>query len=89
MKRITSRAHIERIKRMDCILCGAPGPSSAHHLREGQGMGQRADDVLAVPLCWHCHQGPEGIHGNRALLRVRKMEELDLLAMTIERLLVA
>lgn len=36
MKRITNKAHVERIKRMDCCLCGATGPSDAHHIREGQ-----------------------------------------------------
>lgn len=87
MKRITSRAHIDRIKRMDCCLCGAIGPSDAHHIREGQGMSQRAGDYLAVPLCKSCHQGPQGVHGDKTMLRVYKVEELDLLAITLERLL--
>lgn len=87
MKRITSKAHIERIKHMDCILCGAAGPSDAHHIRTGQGMGQRADDVLAVPLCKACHQGPHGIHGDRAMLRINKVDEMDLLAMTLKEVL--
>ncbi|MGL4480439.1 MAG: hypothetical protein ACRCVK_19725 [Aeromonas veronii] len=87
MKRITSRAHIERIKRMDCVLCGASGPSDAHHIRAGQGMGQRASDVLAIPLCKSCHQGPSGIHGDRAMMRIHKVDELDLLAITLERIL--
>lgn len=87
MKRITSKTHIERIKRMDCALCGEPGPSDAHHIREGQGMAQRASDYLAIPLCKSCHQGPQGVHGDKTLLKVYKMEELDLLAETIEKLM--
>jgi len=87
MKRITSRSHIERIKQMDCCLCGASGPSDAHHIREGQGMSQRADDMLAIPLCKPCHQGPQGIHGDRTMLRVMKTSELDLLAVTLRRII--
>lgn len=49
-------------------------------------MSQRASDWLTVPLCQECHTGPNGLHGNRSLLRIRKLEELDLLAMTIEAL---
>lgn len=87
MTRSTSRSHIERIKRMDCVLCGATGPSDAHHIREGQGIGQRASDYLAIPLCKSCHQGENGVHGDKTLQKVYKMEELDLLAETIEKLM--
>lgn len=80
------RVHIARIKAMDCALCGASGPSDAHHIREGQGMGQRASDYLAVPLCKDCHQGPQGLHGDRTLWRVYRRDELDVLADTIRRL---
>lgn len=79
----TSRNHIARIKAMPCGLCGASGPSDAHHIREGQGMGQRASDYLAVPLCKDCHQGPQGLHGDRSLWRVYRKGELDVLAETI------
>lgn len=81
-----SRAHLQRIKEMPCGLCGAHGPSDAHHIREGQGMGQRASDYLAVPLCKECHQGRFGLHGDRSLWRVYRKEELDVLAETIARL---
>ena len=57
-----------------------------HHIREGQGMSQRASDFLAIPLCPDCHQGGMGIHGDRTLLRIHKLTELDLLARTIELL---
>ena len=41
-----------------------------------------------MALCKDCHQGSiNGIHGQRAMWRVRKMDELDALAATIERLL--
>lgn len=41
-----------------CCICGAPGPSEAHHYGP-RGAGQKTDDVRTVPLCrlhhdeWH------------------------------------
>lgn len=81
-----SRSHLQRIKELPCGLCGQDAPSSAHHIREGQGMAQKASDYLAIPLCYACHQGPKGLHGDRSLWRVYRKEELDVLAETIARL---
>lgn len=50
-------------------------------------MSQRASDFLTVPLCPSCHTGPYGIHGDRSMLKVYKMSELDLLAQTIRALM--
>lgn len=79
-------SHLQRIREMDCGLCGASAPSSAHHIREGQGMAQKASDYLAIPLCYDCHQGPKGLHGDRSLWRVYKQDELTVLAQTVKRL---
>ena len=79
------RAHLDRVAQLPCAVCG-DSPVTVHHIREGQGMSQRASHWLTVPLCPDCHQGPHGIHGDRAMLRIRKLEELDLLAKTIEAL---
>lgn len=49
-------------------------------------MSQRASDYLAIPLCPDCHQGPQGLHGDRSLFMVYKVTELDLLARTIKLL---
>lgn len=81
-----SRSHLQRIKELPCGLCGAAAPSSAHHIREGQGMAQKASDYLAIPLCPDCHQGPSGLHGDRSLWRVYRKDELTVLAETIARL---
>ena len=81
-----------RVKAMECVLCRLLGMqqesvTDVHHIREGQGMAQRASNWLVVPLCHSgCHQGPLGIHGDRSLLRIAKVDELDLLAMTIQEL---
>ena len=49
-------------------------------------MAQRAGDYCTIPLCYECHQGKNGIHGDRALWKVYKKTELDVLDETIESL---
>lgn len=84
-------AYHDRVAQLGCILCDLLGypqvPATLHHLREGQGMAQRASHWLVIPLCPVCHQGEQGLHGDRTLLRMAKVTELDLLALTIERVL--
>lgn len=50
-------------------------------------MGQRAGDYTVVPLCWECHQGPKGVHGDRSRLALRKKTEMGMLNDTIENVL--
>ena len=77
---------MERIAAMDCIICGAR-PVEVHHIREGQGAAQRAQDTLVLPLCPSCHRGPNGIHGlgRKGFYLRYKKDELDFLAETIRR----
>ncbi len=74
-----------RVAELPCVLCGAHGVQ-VHHIREGQGMAQRASNWLVVPLCPSCHTGPLGVHGDKTMMRINKMTELDMLAKTIEAL---
>ena len=76
-------AYLERVKNLPCSCCGAPGPSDAHHPRTGQGMSQRAGHYTAVALCKDCHQGPKGIHGDRTMMRIFKIDEMGMLNLTI------
>lgn len=84
------KRYMEKVACVPCVLCTAlgqgPSKGTVHHLRTGQGKGERASDFLTMSLCPACHQGPNGLHGDRALLRIAKVDELDLLAMTIEAL---
>lgn len=88
MTTTAERYHMDRVAQLPCSCCGAHGVH-VHHIRAGQGMSQRASNFLTVPLCPECHQGPNGIHGNKSLMRMQKLEELDLLARTIERMCAA
>ena len=75
------RAHVQRVKEISCSVCDAPGPSDAHHIKQGQ-------HLTTVALCKDCHQGSfSGWHGQRRAWAVRKMDELDALAVTIRRLM--
>ena len=85
--------HMERVAGLPCVLCRHMGLGikygvHVHHIREGQGAAQRADDMLTVALCPDHHQGPLGLHGLgvKGFYRQYRLDELDLLAMTLEAL---
>lgn len=81
-KRITpaESAHLAAVKLTPCVLCDAPAPSEAHHVRQG-------DHFTAVALCADCHRGSgNGWHGRRTMWRIRKWDELDALNETLRRL---
>ena len=74
------RAHIQRVKELPCSVCDAPGPSDAHHIKQNR-------QYTVVALCKDCHQGPVmGWHGQKRMWAITKMDELDALDVTIERL---
>lgn len=81
---------LSRIASLPCVLCRKLGRHTVgvhvHHVREGQGMGQRAQNFLSIPLCPECHEGRHGIHGDRMLFRQAKCDEMDLLSDTIEQM---
>jgi hypothetical protein len=73
------REHLSLIKQMDCGVCGAIGPSDAHHIEQGL-------HFLCIPLCKDCHQGSHnGIHGRKAIWNVLKKSELSVLNDTIKK----
>lgn len=75
------RAHIERIKGMDCGVCEAPAPSDAHEIGQGQWF-------TAIPLCRDCHMGSHnGIHGQKRIWNVLKKTELSVLNDTVKSLI--
>jgi hypothetical protein len=75
------RRHLALVKALPCSVCDAPGPSAAHHVKQHQ-------QYTAVALCTDCHQGSVmGCHGQKRMWAIKKMDELDALNITIERLL--
>jgi len=87
MSSAAEKRWMDRVAGLPCILCGAQ-PVEVHHIREGQGASQRAQDTLVIPVCPPCHRGPNGIHGlgRKGFYMRYKRDELDLLADTIKAL---
>jgi hypothetical protein len=74
------RRHLAMVKALPCSVCDAPGPSEAHHIVQGL-------QYTCIALCPECHTGPRmGWHGQRFAWKIRKMEEIDALNVTIKRL---
>jgi hypothetical protein len=75
------REHVGRVKELPCSICDAPPPSDAHHIKQHR-------QYTVVALCKDCHQGSlMGWHGQKRIWAIKKMDELDALNVTIERLL--
>ena len=83
------KQHKNEVAALGCMACRLLGygetPASLHHVREGQGMAQRASDWLVIQLCQEHHQGQHGVHGH-GFEALTKLTEMDLLAATIEAL---
>lgn len=76
----TERAHLMRVKELGCSVCDNPGPSEAHHIKQGS-------QYICVALCHECHMdGVMGWHGQKRAWLIRKMDMLDALNVTIRRL---
>lgn len=55
--------HKERVRALPCFGCGVFGVSAHHTLLTFPGKRWRRDHRCLLPVCWECHQGPDGIHG--------------------------
>lgn len=75
------RVHVGMVKALPCSVCNAPPPSDAHHYKQHL-------QYVAIALCKDCHQGAfNGWHGQKNMWRVMKMEQIDALNVTIQRLI--
>jgi hypothetical protein len=52
-----SRKYLNWVKSLDCCLCGAPADDPHHLIGVGNmgGMGMKAPDITAIPVCRGCH----------------------------------
>lgn len=67
-----------KVKESGCAVCGAGPYVDAHHIVQG-------DHFTVVGLCKDCHTGPLGIHGNKTLWRIHKLDEIRALNETLRR----
>lgn len=82
---VAEAAHILRVKLLPCSVCdeggGESAPSEAHEIKQGQWFS-------SIALCGSCHRGAKlGLHGERGMWRIKKMDEVDALAVTVKRLM--
>ncbi len=87
---LAERRHMACVAALGCVVCRniglGPTPAAIHHIREGQGMSERASHYLVIPLCADHHQhGGHGValHAGQATFERIYGTELDLLAQTI------
>lgn len=79
------REYVRLVKLLPCSVCDAGGgesaPSEAHEIKQGQWF-------TACALCASCHRGPLlGLHGQKRMWILKKMDELDALAITLQRII--
>lgn len=77
------KAYMDIAASLPCACCGNAGDVELHHAREEQGAAMRGGDFCVIPLCVQCHRGQNGIHGDKALLRVFKTGEMKMLNWTV------
>lgn len=72
--------HLRKVKESGCAVCGAGTGAlvEAHHIRQG-------DHWTCIALCPDCHRGPMGIHGDKTLWRIHKLDEQGALNITLSR----
>lgn len=79
------REYVRLVKLQPCSVCdeggGEAAPSEDHEIKQGQW-------YTSIALCASCHRGPLlGLHGQRRMWILKKMDELDALAITIQRIM--
>lgn len=72
-------AHMGKVKESGCAVCGSSPYVEAHHTKQG-------NHFTTIGLCDVCHRGPMGIHGDKTMWRIHKMDENDALNETLRRI---
>jgi len=85
------RQYLDCVANLGCVVCRNLGygysPAVIHHLRYGQGIAQRAEHFLTIPLCpTHHTQGGKGVafHAGKQSFEALYGSELTLLGQTIK-----
>ena len=85
------KLYLDKVANLGCVVCRnlglGPTPAQLHHVREGQGLSQRASHFLVIPLCLLHHTGGahgESFHSGPQVFEAKYGSELELLAQTYE-----
>ena len=77
---VAEASYIAMVASLPCSVCDGAGPSEVHEVKQGQWF-------TSIALCTACHRGALlGLHGQMRAWKLRKMEELDALAVTMRRI---
>lgn len=73
----SERAWREWVRLQGCAHCGAP--AAIHHAvgSTGRHQGIEIGHWWVIPLCYEAHQGPHGIHGDRAIWGGERRKEIE------------
>lgn len=79
--------YIRFVAQQPCSVCdqggGEAAPSEVHEIEQGNWW-------LSVALCADCHRGAfNGLHGQRRMWAVKKLDEQGALSITIRRVFLA
>lgn len=74
--------YLNFVRSLPCAACMAPAPSEAHHAIDvglHPGMGRKASDLHAMPLCRVCHAklhaGDARLHEAQAVLVLQTQDQ--------------
>lgn len=74
------RAHVERVKALPCSVCNRNEGCEAHEPVQGLWF-------TSIALCADCHRGSvNGLHGQKVMWRIHKLDEWGALNITLQRL---
>jgi len=79
---VRDAAYLQWIRTLPCEACSAEGQSEASHTGD-RGLGQKAPDTDAIPLCAACHRtGQQAYHrlGKAAFERAHGVSCAEVLA---------
>lgn len=84
---VTEAAYIAHVANLPCSVCdqggGDSAPSEVHEIEQGNWW-------LSIALCSDCHRGSfNGLHGQRRMWTLKKLDEQKALAITIRRVFLA
>ena len=61
-----SKAWMQAVASLPCVLCGKHGQTQPAHRNEGKGMGMKTHDCWTAALCYECHSRiDQGAHLTR------------------------
>ncbi|MGE0349828.1 hypothetical protein [Hydrogenophaga sp.] len=80
---VAEAEYIRYVAKQPCSVCdqggGEAAPSEVHEINQGCWW-------LSIALCGDCHRGSfNGLHGQRRMWHLKKLDELGALAITIRR----